>query len=158
MLYHQIKEILNLMELPVINILIMENRWEKCIKFEQSDFNMIPCDPTDFTSACYLGEDIVEEAQSPTESPKTKLDLYKKHNKFSCKSEKVNEYTCKHLNQHTNKGYLSDLITFTDSIDKNPGSIIEDAKILSVNPDFKNKDEDKMGDIEKKFTKWFFIK
>ena len=130
----------------------------KCIKFEPSDLNMIPCDPADFTSACYIGEDIVEEAESPTESAKTKLDFYKKHNKFSCKSEKVNDFTCKHLNQHTNKGYLSDLITFTDSIDKNAGSIIEDAKILSVNPDFKNKDKDKLGDIELKSSEMVLYK
>ena len=36
----------------------------KCIKFEPTDLNMIPCDPSDFTSACYIGEDIVEEAES----------------------------------------------------------------------------------------------
>ena len=99
-----------------------------CIKNNIPEGKMEDCDALDNHQACYVGK---RDSIVPGESIEN-TDIYKTYLSYNCHTYTLKSNTCK----HNNNGVLSDIVTFSEPLEKNYLELIENQKILQKSIDY----------------------
>ena len=100
----------------------------KCIENNIPEGKMEDCDALDNHQACYVGK---RDSIVPGESIEN-TDIYKTYLSYNCHTYTLKSNTCK----HNNNGVLSDIVTFSEPLEKNYLELIENQKILQKSIDY----------------------